>query len=155
MPVNGVKLEIQGAKELEVALEQLPGEIAIACTKKGLKEAGNMIMQAAKARTPVGTRHKVKDKRLSESWKCTVSRRDLYIKVKVVNNAPHAHLVEEGHNVKKNGKIVGWSPAKPFLFPAFFSNKEKALELMVQATRSAVDKTWKKIQSARYKARGR
>ena len=47
----------------------------------------------------------------------------------VYSNAPHAHLVEFGHDQIKGGRVVGHVEAHPFLRPAKEKGIKKAMEV--------------------------
>ena len=55
--------------------------------------------------------------------------------------APHAHLVEFGHRLVVNDKVVGDVPAHPFLRKAFEENKAKT----EAALNAALDKLLKEV----------
>ncbi|MBI9080835.1 MAG: HK97 gp10 family phage protein [Pseudodesulfovibrio sp.] len=51
----------------------------------------------------------------------------------VLASDPKAHLIEFGHDIIRNGKIIGQVPALPFLSPA----KEMGIRYAVQAFQAA------------------
>ena len=57
--------------------------------------------------------------------------------------APHAHLIEHGHDVTvdKNGTVVGHAPARPFLGPA------------AEAVRARLPEIVKSVQELRYEVK--
>lgn len=82
--------------------------------KEFLHQCGKELMEDAKRRTPVGTEKKAKTKRLINKWrtlKAKKRRRNNEIYVEVKNNAPHAHLIEDGHRIiGKDGSEHGFKP---------------------------------------------
>lgn len=51
----------------------------------------------------------------------------------VIARAPHAHLVEFGHVMVKNGKVLGSVPAHPFLRPAVSKRLQEAIQRIGRA----------------------
>ena len=45
-------------------------------------------------------------------------------------NAPHAHLLENGHAIVKNGIVLGHVPARPFVKPAEDEVKQEIMEVV-------------------------
>lgn len=109
-----VRFEFEGLDAFEKALvdtitKKYPEE-----AKKFLHQCGTELMEDAKKRTPVGTEKKAKSKRLANKWRTSKGkkrRRNNEVYVEVKNNAPHAHLIEDGHRiVGKDGSEHGFCP---------------------------------------------
>jgi len=56
----------------------------------------------------------------------------------------HAHLVEDGHDVVRNGKKIGRAPPYPFMRPAHDSTKSRFRGIMRQAALKGIRKAVKK-----------
>lgn len=129
-----VKFDLTGFDEFEKTLVDMievkyPEEV-----KKILYELADELKAETVKRTPVGTEKKAKTKRLANKWKVGRVRKhkgEFYIEV--YNNAPHAHLIEDGHRiVGKDGSDHGWWEGKHMLL---ISTKqlEERLEPRLQA----------------------
>lgn len=51
--------------------------------------------------------------------------------------APHAHLLEEGHAIVRNGNVVGHVPARPFVKPAEEFTRTKIQEVVNEVLSNA------------------
>lgn len=129
-----VDFKLSGFDEFEKTLVNMievkyPEEV-----KKILYELADDLKAEAVKRTPVGTEKKAKSKRLANRWRVGRVRKekgDFYIEV--YNNAPHAHLIEDGHRiVGKDGSDHGWWEGRHMLL---ISTKqlEERLEPRLQA----------------------
>lgn len=114
-----VKFKFEGLDAFEKALvdtitKKYPEE-----AKEFLHECGKELMEDAKRRTPVGTEKKAKTKRLINKWrtmKAKKRRRNNEIYVEVKNNAPHAHLIEDGRRIiGKDGSEHGFKKGEHML----------------------------------------
>lgn len=56
----------------------------------------------------------------------------------------HAHLVEDGHDLVRNGKKIGRVPAYPFMRPALDSTKSRFKGIMRTAALKGIKKALKK-----------
>lgn len=88
-------------KNLTEAIKKCP-----VMMKEGLKDIAKDFKKSVRARTPNGKNHK--------GDIATKLRKNFHIKMKdngmissaiVYNDAPHAHLVEDGHRIVKGGKL--------------------------------------------------
>ncbi|MCI1593218.1 HK97 gp10 family phage protein [Heyndrickxia oleronia] len=93
---------------LEVAQKKLPKE-----SFKIMRKIGS------KARTQVAKDARIKVKKETGNYHKRFKRGKVFkdadnqIVVRVINNAPHAHLIEHGHRqVTNDGKEVGFTPGK-------------------------------------------
>lgn len=151
MSSNG-SINVQGLADLHRALQQLPAKIEANVLTGGLRAGANVIAQDAIRRIPEGTGQLKQTVRLStmrRNGKVTVavkagSRTKVSKKGKISLGAYYAHFVEYGtapHEIKpKNRKslvIAGifrelvkhpGARAKPFMRPAFDSQKQAAIE---------------------------
>lgn len=129
-----IKFDLTGFDELEKTLVDMievkyPEEV-----RKMLYELADDLKAEAAKRTPVGTEKKAKSKKLANKWRVGRVKKekgDFYIEV--YNNAPHAHLIEDGRRiVGKDGSDHGWWEGRHMLL---ISTKqlEERLEPRLQA----------------------
>lgn len=126
-----IEVKIEGMKEVENALNQLPKAAGKSALRTALRKAAKPIAPAAKAYAPV------RSGKLKDSIKImTTVKKSQQGEVKdpklphvfVGSTAPHAHLVEFGHAIVRNGEIVGQASPHAFLRPAWDENKNTVLE---------------------------
>jgi hypothetical protein len=106
------ELKMEGIEELEndikAAIEKSPKEL-----KKGLDKIGNDFRKSARKRTPDYKKHKGDPKKkLKRRYGKWTFVEDDKTGITIYNDAPHYHLVEQGHNLVKNGQIIGFVPGK-------------------------------------------
>lgn len=136
MAQSTFRVRLDGAKELQNALRELPKRVGKAAVKRALLKAGKPIAQQAKALAPIGTGRLKRTIRIST----TLSRRQRRTRAKgadatettvYIGAGPsrHAHLVEfgSGERTTGTGKSTGAMPAHPFLRPAWDAGKGRAL----------------------------
>lgn len=149
--------EISGAKELSEQLDKLVKEMSDELSPA--VEAGiEPVLQAAKRKAPVGDMHKESRRALrtnlatreTEGRKHAILR-DSLVKKRVktkdgtaawvvsTGKARHGIQVELGHNVVKDGRVVGHAPAKPYLRPAFEETKDRAEEIVRDGLGRTID----------------
>ena len=118
------KPKIDGLDELLKDFRTLPGKIRGKYAARAAKEAIEPIYSETVRRAPVYTGE------LAESIKISRSRRGGLVSAKVKVSAPHAHLVEFGHNIrsKKGGESFGFVKEHPFIRPAFDNNLQNAID---------------------------
>lgn len=107
-----LEFTIEGIDELEKdireALEQYP-----ATMKEGLKDIAKDFRKSVRAKTPDGKNHKGDaSKKLRRKFGIKVMDDGLTTLALVYNSARHFHLVENGHNLVKDGVTIGWVPGK-------------------------------------------
>ena len=110
--MSNFEFNIEGLDELEKDLREAIADYPITM-KEGLKDIAKDFRDSCKKRTPNNKNHKGDAK--------TKLRRKFGIKMLddgdataalVYNSARHFHLVENGHNLVRGGKQVGWVPGK-------------------------------------------
>lgn len=146
---KGFSVKVEGLKELEQALKQLPQANAKAVLRRTLKEAGQPIAKTARALAPKLEMH------LSESidvdMKLSRRQRGLHKKQSPVEMFvgpgpdPAAHLQEFGSGPGHH--------AQPFMRPAWDQNKDQALETIANLTWIEIEKAAARL--AKKAARGR
>ena len=107
-----LEFNIEGLDELEsdlrFAMEEYPKEM-----RTGLRKIANDFKKSCKDRTPDGKNHKGDaSKKLHKKFGVRTRVEGDTTLALVYNSARHFHLVENGHNVVRNGMVVGWAPGK-------------------------------------------
>lgn len=107
-----MSIEFEGLTEfqkdlLELAQVKLPRE-----TNRMMKKAGNRLTTHARreARSAVDsvTGNYYKRFKTGKVFKDAEGK----TVVRAVNSAPHAHLIEYGHNIVRGGSVVGYAPGR-------------------------------------------
>lgn len=133
---KGFTVKVEGLKDLENALKQLPQANAKAVLRRTLKEAGEPIAKSARAKAPKFEMH------LSESIDVgtKLSRRQAGLHKK---QSPVEMFVGPGPDpaahLDEFGSVHG--PAQPFMRPAWDENKDKALDTIANLTWVEIEKT--------------
>lgn len=104
--------KIEGLDELETdlrfATNEYPNEM-----RSGLRKIANEFKKSCKARTPDGTDdNKDQSKKLRNKFGVKTKTEGDTTLALVYNSARHFHLVENGHNLVRGGKVIGWVPGK-------------------------------------------
>ena len=106
-----LEFNIEGLDELETdlrfAMEEYPKEM-----RSGLRKIANDFKKSCKSRTPDGKTGTVATKKLRKKFGVRTRVEGDTTLALVFNSARHFHLVENGHNVVRNGVVVGWAPGK-------------------------------------------
>lgn len=145
----GVKIRVEGLKELEQALKQLPRANAKAVLRRTLKEAGEPIARAARAMAPKLEMH------LSESIDVStkLSKRQAGLHKK---QSPVEMFIGPGPDPAGHIQEFGSGPgdhAQPFMRPAWDGGKDQALETIANLTWIEIEKTAARL--AKKASRGR
>jgi HK97 gp10 family phage protein len=141
-----MKLKVEGLKELDRALGELPKATGKNVVRRVLRKSLEPILTAAKANAPVATGRLRESMVISSQLKRSQrGRRETRTGVTMyvgsgatgkVRHAPHAHLVEFG--------TAHRSP-KPYMRPAFDANKEKVVEIQRQELGTEIAKAWDRL----------
>lgn len=104
--------EIDGIEELEndlkFATNEYPKEM-----RSGLRKVANEFKKSCKERTPDGTdEEKDASKKLRNKFGVKTKIEGDTSLAFVYNSARHFHLVENGHNLVRGEKVIGWVPGK-------------------------------------------
>ncbi|WP_137387969.1 HK97-gp10 family putative phage morphogenesis protein [Rhodoligotrophos defluvii] len=139
MTKSSFTFKLEGAKELDRALAELPKAYAKSALRDMLKKAAKPVADAARARAPEGPNRKLRGSirvstRLKESQRRGRVKRGA-VEIFIGATYPpgnNAHLVEFGTGPRyhKNGKYVGQMPPKPFMRPAWDASKDQALAIL-------------------------
>lgn len=112
----GLDFEIEGLEELERDLTKAI-QTAPEKAKETLKEIGKDFKNAAKKRAnselkPHKRTGSEKNKAIKRKWGTKVIEENVGATALVWNSARHFHLIENGHNLVRGGRIVGFVPGK-------------------------------------------
>lgn len=112
----GFEFEIDGLEELEKdltkAIQKAPEK-----AKETLKEIGKEFKNAAKKRAnselkPHERAGSEKNKAIKRKWGTKVIDENVGATALVWNSARHFHLIENGHNLVRGGRVVGFVEGK-------------------------------------------
>lgn len=104
--------EIDGLEELEKDLREAMEEYPVTL-KAGLKDLAKDFRKSCKQRTPDGKDHKGDAKtKLRRKFGIKTQEDGVASLALVYNSARHFHLVENGHNLVRGGRTVGFVPGK-------------------------------------------
>jgi len=138
--------ELQGMKELDRMLKQLPRSMSKTVMRNTLKKAAKPIQVEAKMNAPVGATGNLKDS-IVISTKLKKGQRRAAMRLGEVvmyvgSTAPHAHLVEFGTvpRQQKGGKFTGQMPANPFFRNAWDAKKDEAYKILQTDVWKELDK---------------
>lgn len=136
---------VRGARRIQRVLRLLPDEIA-KDLRGAVKEAADLVHDDALPNIPEPGSHPYATGRLKASFRVTLSRNGLKVKIGPRRDAPHANIVEHGaapHQIAMpDGRVIDHpgAPAQPFLWPAFERNRRAAYTLMKAAALRALQR---------------
>lgn len=138
-----MSMKVTGFEALDRELAKLPLKIQNKIVKKMVREGAKIVQRDAKQKAPrksgrLKSAIIVRAKTRRELRPNTVAAK-VMIRTKATKRgkiAPHAHLIEYGHQqvvggkLGSGGKVVGFVAARPFMRPAFDNNKQKIVNTM-------------------------
>jgi HK97 gp10 family phage protein len=151
-------VDIKGLKELQNALNQLPLKIQGRPVRSAVNAAAKIVMDDARRRVPVETGQLRKAIYRGRSRSMSSKGREVYVvsvrkgKAKYANTAQNRRRNRVGKTYQTRGEAYYWRflefgtakmPARPFLRPAFESQKQNAAMVMKQKLLEAIDKAAK------------
>ena len=112
----GFEFEVEGLEELEKDLTEAIRKCPVQAEKTLLKLA-KKFKKSAKQRAetelqPHEREGEQQGKAIRDKWGHKKVGDNLGMAVLVYNSARHFHLIEDGHNLVKNGKTIGFVPGK-------------------------------------------
>ena len=144
-----VLLEVEGLEDACKLLDQVPKIVAARGYVNGLSAAGDVMEAALWPRTPVDTIAAMNKAHGGKGALVTRIVKDVELDANgrggqvEVGFGPLGHIalwVEYGHNQvtggrmgKQGSKVVGFTPAHPFMRPAFEASKDQAVDAFVEA----------------------
>jgi len=149
------QVHIRGAREMEQVLQQLPDYIAKRVVNGALRKGAAVVLDAARARAPVGQESKGRVRlRVTKKGKVSVSNYGkLKLNLRIVNIPPSktSHSAAVAVSVGKAfwGLFVEFGTrfmrARPFMRPAFESTKYQALDVIGKALGEGIEKAAVKL----------
>ncbi len=151
MARRGFSVKVEGLRDLERALGELPKANAKRVLTKTLKEAGEPVARTARAMAPkdrldlaesidVSTQLSPRQKRVSKKE----SPVEMYIGP---GPDPAAHLDEfgTGDRITKDGRNIGAMPPQPFMRPAWDQHKMAVLDTIANRTWWEIEQVSKRL----------
>jgi len=152
---------IEGLKELNDALEELPKSLRKTPLRNTLKKATKPVYDRALDEIPVESgylkEHMVVSPRLKASQRRKTRRFKDEVEVFVGNNAPHAHLIEFGtkERFRKSGGSTGQMTPNPFMTRAWDASKHDCLQIIIKELRTEIAKAAERLRRRRAKGTSR
>jgi HK97 gp10 family phage protein len=136
-----MEIRIEGMDELEKQLKELEKSLNPDKIEPILLEAAYDLAEAMRAKAPQGPTGNLKKSIRARLLKQYAGHPAAGAGVDR-KKASHAHLVEFGtvQRHQKSGKSTGTMPAKPFLRPAWDSNKERITRKVIENIKGLIDK---------------
>lgn len=131
-----MELDFKGIDELLKALD----DVGINSEKKvrnHLNKQGRNFIATAKENTPEGKTGKLKDSYVNMRVVKNFNDYDKPIR----NKAPHHHLVNNGHNLVKRGKTIGYVPGQYYIEKTVAQKEDE----FTQDTRDWLDDLYKEL----------
>lgn len=135
---------VVGLKEVGARLKKMEQKLQVRAQKASLKRAAEAMLEAARSAAPLGPTGNLKD-----MFSVTISKRKDMVVATILNDAPHAHLVEWGHRIighrpnKTPGKFRERTAAHSFMRKALDMVGEKAMDMIVEDLNAELDKLGK------------
>ena len=134
--------KLSGDKELIKRLKEIGNAVSPKAAENILLDAARIIADDARSRVnrgPTGNLEKAIDEK---TWKLDAEK-ILVLAAVDRKIAPHAHLVEYGHELVVKGKIVGHVPAHPFWRPAVDARADEARRKMNAGIKRLIERAVK------------
>ena len=149
MARGGFTVRVDGLKDLEKALKELPQANAKAALRRTMKEAGEPVAKAARSMAPEEMGYLRES--IDVSTKLSGRQRKLHQK-----QSPVEMFIGPGPDAAAHLQEFGTGPgrlAQPFMRPAWDQNKEKVLDTIANLTWIEIEKTAARL--AKKAAKGR
>ncbi|KQY27184.1 HK97-gp10 family putative phage morphogenesis protein [Rhizobium sp. Root482] len=137
MARGGFTVGVDGLKDLEKALKELPQANAKAVLRRTMKEAGEPVARTARALAPKDEGHLAES--IDVSTKLSERQKKLHKK-----QSPVEMFIGPGSHPYGPLQEFGTGPghqAQPFMRPAWDQNKEKVLDTIANLTWIEIEKT--------------
>jgi len=131
------KITVTGFAELSADLKKIESDLQKKISQKAVRAGANVILKAARANAPKrakaweGMTYKNPPGTLKKGIKVARARKQprgiVRDQIGFSGKAWYGAQVERGHNIIRNGKVIGHAEAHPFLRPAFDSNVDKSI----------------------------
>jgi HK97 gp10 family phage protein len=156
-----IGIKVDGLKELEKALMELPKEIQGRPLRSAVSGAAGLIAKRAKEKVPVGETGNLKSAifRYRSRRNSATGRETFFVgirqgKAQYKDTALNRRKGRVGKKYNTQGEAYYWRflefgtakmSKKPFLRPAFEENKQGAVDIMKERLRKAIDNQVKKL----------
>lgn len=156
-----ISVKIDGLKELQKALEQLPKEIQGRPLRSAVSAAAKVVVDDVKTRVPVGETGNLKTAvyRYRSRRNSATGRETFFVgirqgKAQYKDTAYNRRKGRVGKSYKTAGEAYYWRflefgtakmQARPFLRPAFEAQKSRAVEVMKERLGKAIQTQAKKL----------
>lgn len=156
-----ISVKIDGLKELQKALEQLPKEIQGRPLRSAVSAAAKVVVDDVKSRVPVGETGNLKTAvyRYRSRRNSATGRETFFVgirqgKAQYKDTAYNRRKGRVGKSYKTAGEAYYWRflefgtakmQARPFLRPAFEAQKSRAVEVMKERLGKAIQTQAKKL----------
>jgi HK97 gp10 family phage protein len=154
-------MRIDGLKELQNALKELPKEIQKRPLRSAVSAGAKVIADEAIKKAPQGETgnlrksiYRYRSRRQSTTGKETFLVGVRKGKAKFVDNSRNRRLGRVGKTYQTQGEAYYWrfvefgtssQPARPFLRPAFENSKERAVQVMKERLGKAIETQARKL----------
>jgi HK97 gp10 family phage protein len=136
--------QLMGVEEALSKIRKLEDRLQSNAVRAAFRRAANVFKAAGRSKVPVRTGELKKHINTSVSSRGRFKDLNSVITAKVGVTQPkayHAHLVEDGFNLTSHsGKFIRRISGRPFMRPAFDTNADSALNILVQALKSEAEK---------------
>ena len=133
-------VRLAGAKELRQQLRKLGNEVGGVVLADAVNGAGEILLAETQARAPFKRgvlRENLVLRRAARTARSSLFRKGIArARIGYRRAAMHAGPVEAGHQIVRNGRVVGHVPAHPFMRPAFDALKAR----LVREIETALDR---------------
>jgi len=130
---------LKGDKELIRRLKKIGDAVNTKDFQGVLLDAAKIIADDARSRVNRGPTGNLEKAINEKQWK--INSNEVLVLAAVDRKiAPHAHLVEYGHELVRNGKIVGHVPAHPFWRPAVDAKADEARRKMNEGIKRLIER---------------
>lgn len=136
---EGFEFDVEGLEELEKDLEKAVGKCPVQ-VEATLKKLARNFKKSAQKRAevellPHERKEEEKKKSINKKWGSKIVDESVGMTALIWNSARHFHLIENGHNLVKGGRIIGFVSGKHIMEKTKNEFKEivpKTFEKMVE-----------------------
>lgn len=136
--------EIKGFDEISASITRLSKALPPEQVEPVYRKGASIIAKVIRKNIPIGPTKNLRKSLRVKKLKRHNSGAAAYIVAIDRKRAPHAHLVEDGHKVKrkKDGEVVGYSKPHPFFSPGVDASENEALQFVEDKLMTMLDKVF-------------
>lgn len=145
------KIQVQGLKELQVAMRDLPRKLQRSTIQKALRAAALPMRDDARSRVPVNT-GAVRRQIVVQRSRLFTGKNGIFgvvLRVRAINKRMRAKGVADPFYWKFLEFGTSKMPAQPFMRPAFEGNKQRALDVLTSSIRTGIEAIVKELPRGR------